>query len=123
MAQRYDVDVKDVLRQLRRLGVDVAGEVKDLHGDAAKVVEKRAVREVPVRSGALRSTIRSSGTKSNGVIRAGKARVPYAAPIHYGWPKHGIEPNPFLVRALDSTETRVRRVLEDGIARIVRRYQ
>lgn len=37
-------------------------------------------------------------------MSAGRASVPYAGPIHYGWPAHGIEANPFVTDAAQATE-------------------
>jgi hypothetical protein len=68
---------------------------------AAEIVERQARTEVPVRSGNLKNTIRSSGQQRGGVVSAGRAKVPYAGPIHFGWGRRRIHPNPFLYRAAD----------------------
>ena len=34
-------------------------------------------------------------------VLAGRSRVPYAGVIHFGWPAHNIEPQPFLYEALE----------------------
>ena len=69
--------------------------------EAAKAVEHTARGLVPVRSGDLRATLRSAGNAKGGVVLAGKARVKYAGPIHFGWFKRGIRPQPFMFQALD----------------------
>ena len=41
------------------------------------------------------------------MVRAGFARVPYAGPIHFGWRKRNIQPQPFLYEALDKRRNEV----------------
>ena len=65
-------------------------------------VAQAARRRAPVRTGTLRNSIRTGKHRYGFVIRVGsKAKVPYAGPIHFGWPKRRIKPNPFLYDALD----------------------
>jgi HK97 gp10 family phage protein len=82
---------------------------------AAEIVERQARSEVPVRSGNLKNTIRSSGQQRGGVVSAGRAKVPYAGPIHFGWGRRRIHPNPFLYRAADK---RVDEVTEAYLAQV-----
>jgi len=82
---------------------------------AAEIVERQARTEVPVRSGNLKNTIRSSGQQRGGVVSAGRAKVPYAGPIHFGWGRRRIHPNPFLYRAADK---RVDEVTEAYLAQV-----
>ncbi len=102
------------MRQLRKklsMLDDDFEDLKNIHADVAQIVADRASQLAPVRSGLLKETIRASGTKTAGRVRAGFARVPYAGPIHFGWstrPNEAlgwrggpIEPNPFLYDALD----------------------
>lgn len=72
---------------------------------------------VGYRAGDLKKTLRSGASSRAGVVRIGKKLVPYAGPIHYGWPsrpnqsknwKGGpIPPNPFLHDALDERRQEV----------------
>lgn len=97
--------VKELNRQLRQVkdkGLD--SELKALHKDIADEVIRKAQRRVPMRSGALKRSLRGSGTKAAAVGRAGKKAVPYAPTIHWGWPKRGIKPQPFLRQAAESVE-------------------
>jgi hypothetical protein len=80
----------------------LAKELKQAHRDAAELVAYEAQTIVPVISSRLLESIRPSGTQTAGIVRAGKAAVPYAGPIHFGWAKRGIEPNPFLYDAADA---------------------
>jgi len=79
-------------------------DLKPVHGRAAAVVAAAARSRAPVRSGRLAGSVRSSGTRRAGVVRAGRARIPYAGPIHWGWPRRHIAANTFLTDAAAATE-------------------
>lgn len=51
---------------------------------ASMVVVERALPNVPVRTGRLRSSVRALGSQAQGQVRAGSASVDYAAAIHWG---------------------------------------
>jgi creatinine amidohydrolase/Fe(II)-dependent formamide hydrolase-like protein len=117
----------EVRRKIRNMQDAVSktaakSELKTLHGDAAKIVEQDALGRAPVKSGRLRESIRSSGTQKAGVVRAGFARVPYAGPIHFGWAKRNIRPQPFLYDAKDARRDEVVRSVEQGIDALIRRF-
>ena len=106
---QYEVQgAKQLIKTLRQAGIDL-DDLKPVHADAAAVVEAAASPKAPRRSGRMVATIRTAATKRSGVIRAGNNRksatgVPYAAPIHWGWLKRGIKPNPWLTRAAKDSE-------------------
>lgn len=83
---------------------ELDGEMKKIHQDLALEVLKRAQPNVPVKSGALRASLRAAGTVRDAIGRVGKASVPYAAPIHWGWKAHNIQPRPFLTDAAEALE-------------------
>lgn len=97
------------VRQLKQLEPELLDELKAANKDLASSVESEARGLVPTRSGNLASSLRSTGTARSGVVRAGKARVPYAGPIHFGWARRNIAPNPFLWTALDRRRGEVER--------------
>lgn len=101
MTPRIEVDgVKEVRRALRKVE-DGATDLKAAHAEAAKDVAETARGIVPRQSGTLAASIRSTGQAGQGVVRAGRAAVPYAGPIHFGWATRNIAPNPFLYEAAD----------------------
>ena len=59
------------------------------------------------RLGALQASIRSSGTKTAGVVRAGGGSVPYAGVQEFGWPARGIPAQPYLTAALVEIEPQI----------------
>ena len=75
-------------KALKEAGDDLS-DLKDTHREAAQIVAKAAQGVVPHKSGALAASIRPAGTKTAGIVRAGKKAVPYANAIHWGrkmWP-------------------------------------
>jgi hypothetical protein len=91
-------------RELKQAGEDTQ-DLKTAGRNAAKIVMTEAKRTAPVRTGALKRSIRTSVTKKNVGILGGKALVvPYAQPIHWGWPKRGIRENPWISRAARLTQ-------------------
>lgn len=89
-------------RTMRQAGVDLQ-DLKDAHAAVARIVTGRAAALAPVRTGRLAASVRGSGTKTAAVVRAGRASVPYAGPIHWGWAKRHIAANPFLWNAIQAT--------------------
>lgn len=88
---------------LKAAGDDLA-DMTAAHKRITDIVIGTAGGKVPRRSGRLASSVRGSGTKTASVVRAGGARVPYAGPIHWGWPTRNISAQPFLVDAARATE-------------------
>lgn len=96
-------------RTLKEAGADLK-ELKAVHREVAGVVAGRAASWAPKVSGRLAGTVRAGATQRAAVVRAGnnrrsKAGVPYAGPIHWGWPRRGITANPFLSYSAQSTES------------------
>lgn len=90
-------------RSMRKAGVDIE-ELKSAHTRAGEIVAARAEQLAPRRSGKLAGSIRAMRQVKRARIVAGRASVPYAAPIHWGWPARGIEANPFISQAAQETE-------------------
>lgn len=125
----------DGARELRRQLKKVEGGIADLkaqHAAAAKTVEERAYVLAPRRTGHLANTLRSSGQVSGGIVRAGYASVPYAGPIHFGWPFRPnpakgwmggpIPPNPWMYDALDERRDEVIAMFEERVAGLINKY-
>lgn len=94
-------NLREINRVLQNIGVPNK-EVSAAAKRSAEVLISEARGLVPVRTGKLRDTIRLGATSRGKVtIRAGNNNsVPYANPIHWGWFKRGIRPQPFLAKAL-----------------------
>jgi len=110
-------------RELRRALKNVengTADLKKVHADAAKVVELTATQLVPRRSGTLGASVRSTGQAAAGVVRAGRASVPYAGPIHFGWTAHNIAPQPFLYDALDQRRNEVIDLYQERVDKLIK---
>lgn len=83
----------------RRLGVP-AKEMSQAAHNAGLIVLREANLIVPVKTGKLKRTLRSASLQRGVVVRAGNSRVPYANPIHWGWFRRHIMPNPFFAKVL-----------------------
>jgi len=99
--------LKELNKALRNLPKGFRKEQAAIHKKTAEPVASAAARIVPRRSGRLAASIRAQGTQRAGRVAAGKKSVPYAGPIHWGWPARNIKPQPFLTDALASKQETV----------------
>jgi HK97 gp10 family phage protein len=98
---------KQAIRALQAIGVPAA-EIKAAGSEAGELVANQARSLVPVKSGALRNSIRVSKALNRVSVSAGNNKsVPYANPIHWGWFKRNIKPQPFFIKALGITRDEV----------------
>ena len=79
-------------------------DLKALHGEVGGVIAEGAAPLVPVKTGALAASVRSSGTPKAAIVRAGGAKVPYAGVQEFGWPERNIPPHPALTASLANNE-------------------
>jgi HK97 gp10 family phage protein len=123
------VGLNEAIRNLRAMGVPSA-EIGLASQEAGEVVANRARSLVPVRTGALRATIKSKKIARKVVVSAGNnTKVPYANPIHFGWnydkvnlqPKN-IRPRPFFSNSLTSTRKQVYEIFFDNIEKLLKKY-
>ncbi|SDS79249.1 hypothetical protein SAMN04489716_1628 [Actinoplanes derwentensis] len=105
---------------LIRSGVELQ-DLKAAFGRIADLGVELASRFAPIRTGALRRSIRGSKAKNKATVRAGGARLRYAGPINYGWPRREIQPNLFLQRAETVLRPDVLPILEREINTILER--
>lgn len=109
-------------RQLRQAGADMA-DMKDLNTQVGGIILPVARGRAPVSPEPgkhLFQTVRASATKTQAVVRAGNnTTVRYANPIHWGWYRRHIKPNPWVSQAAQSTEPTWFGVYVRGIDRIL----
>lgn len=133
MAQKPVVEVlggRELRSTLRQADASLQ-DLKDAHAAAASIAARASAALAPVRTGRLRDTIRSSGTKTAGIIRAGFKSVPYAGPIHWGWytrPRGNwrggpIQANPFLSDGAKDSEGRWIRIYEHHVAAAIEKVK
>lgn len=93
-------------------------EIDDLKDGFAGIAARGAqlaATLAPHRSGRLAGSVRGNRAKGKAVVTAGRATVPYAAPINYGWRRRSIAPDRFLQRADAQLEPIAHELLEDAL--------
>ncbi|GAB3663477.1 hypothetical protein GCM10027596_26690 [Nocardioides korecus] len=103
-----------LVRDLKALGLDV-DDLKDAFSAIADEGAKAVSRHVPRRSGRLAASVRGNRAQSKAVVAAGRAAVPYAGPINYGWPSRGIAAAGFMQKADDEMRPKAVELLEQNI--------
>jgi hypothetical protein len=134
VAKKPGVKVADLNKFTRKLK-QYEGAVEDMkaaHKSAADLVAATARPLIPTRTGRLKGTLRTGASQRGGRVAAGKKAVPYAGPIHFGWPNRPnsakgwrggpIRPNPFIYDALDRRRAEVVGQFERYLRDAQRRY-
>lgn len=109
-----------VVRSLHGFGLDLEDQ-KDVFAGIAAEGAALVSRLAPKRSGRLAADARGNRAKSKATVTVGRASVPYAGPINYGWPARHIAPSGFMQRASDQMSPRAVSELETAINRKIRR--
>lgn len=117
--RHVQVDGLKQLRKTLKAAGDDLSDLKAANAEAAEVAAAGGRTRVPTLTGLLASSIRSTGTKTAGIVRAGKAAIPYAGPIHWGWPNRGIPENPFLSDGATDTEPTWLPIYENRLNEII----
>jgi hypothetical protein len=105
-------NLREINKALAAIGVPKEA-VKDAGKQSGELVANEARSLVPVRTGNLRNSIRVGATARGKITilagnnRTSKSAVPYANPIHWGWFKRNIRPQPFFVTALGYTRSEI----------------
>ena len=109
-----------VVRALQELGLDV----DDLKAAFSRIADEGAQAAsgfAPKRTGRLASDVRGNRAKSKAVVTAGRASVPYAGPINYGWRARNISPSGFMQKADQVMQPKAIQMLEDEINAQIRK--
>lgn len=113
---------RELRRTLKAAGDDL-GDLKAVHQAVGNMVVGVARGITPTRTGALAGSIRAQRLATGVGLRAGSGSIPYAGPIHWGWPAHNIAANPFLVNAAQSSESEWVALYESEVERILDRVE
>ncbi|MDI6908636.1 hypothetical protein [Nocardioides sp.] len=116
----YVTGLAQVTRALREVGVEV-DDLKNAFAAIAAEGARLAAGFAPMRSGRLARDIRGNRAKSKAVVTAGRASVPYAGPINYGWPARNIAASGYMQKASTAMEPVALRRLADEIDNQIKR--
>jgi hypothetical protein len=118
--------LSEVQRNLRKLSTDALDlnktEFLETNKQVAEIVINESKKYVPFLTGALAAAIRNASTKKSAKVRAGNVAVPYAGPIHFGWPARSIKPNTFLYEAIDARKSEVANRYSELVSDLVTKY-
>lgn len=117
---------RELRRSLRKAGADMK-QMREVNKAAGEIVGRASHQRAPVstlgKKQHLRDTIRVFATQTRARIRLGAKAVPYAAPIHWGWPKRGIKANPWVSEAAQNTEPAWLRLYEHHVNKILNQIE
>lgn len=111
-------------RTLRRAGQDLT-DLKAANAKAAAFVAAlaKASPSAPRRTGRLVGSVRGNRAAGRARIMAGGAAVPYAGPIHWGWPSRNIEAQPFIAAAAEESQPQWLGIYQSEVDDIVDRVK
>lgn len=113
---------KELRKTLKAAGDDLS-ELKAVNQAVGNMVVGVARGLAPVRSGVLAGSIRATRAAGGVGIKAGGASIPYAGPIHWGWPARSIKANPFISNAALTTEDQWVALYQEEIEKILERVE
>lgn len=124
MAEAVTVKVeglKETLSALKKLG-DNFEDLKDANAELSSTIATKASALAPRLTGALANTIKGNRANKRVQLKAGSARVPYAAVIEYGWPKRNIKAQSYLRRAALEDRNYIVETYEKNIKEVIKKY-
>jgi hypothetical protein len=110
--------VDEVIAGLEHLARETS-EMRGAFGEIAQVMQSEARSRVPISSGRLARTLRPSVTRKAARLSAGSG-ILYAGVQEYGWRRHNISPQPYIVPGADAAEDDAVRILDREIEREIR---
>lgn len=121
MATRAGVRVegaRELRSALKRAGRDLS-DLKAANARVAAFIATSSRPSAPRRTGQLVGTTRGNKAAGKAVVLVGNAATPYAAPIHWGWPARGIEPQTWVTDTAKRTEPTWLGFYQEDVDRIV----
>lgn len=117
MAQPVTITVEgaDEVASTMREAAEHLADLSDAHKEAASIFVEASRPIAPHRTGRLASATEPAWTKDSAGFTNDE---PYFGPIHYGWPAHNIEAQPFVDEATDDTESQWLAVYQQAVADI-----
>jgi hypothetical protein len=113
---------RELRRALKAAGDDLA-DLKDANQAAAGIVLAEAGTRVPRRSGDLARTGRVNRAAAKANVLYGSAQIPYAAPIHWGWPARNIKAQPWVTDAATASQPAWLQAYADAVQQVVKKLE
>ena len=114
---------RELRKSLRKAGIDMA-DLKAVNANVAAMVAAAASAAAPRgRTGRLAASVRGNKAVATARISAGTAGVPYAGPIHWGWPARNIEGQPFIAETAEALQDQWVTLYETGIAEVLAKVE
>lgn len=111
---------KQLRAALKAAGEDLT-DLKDVNAEVAALVAQAAAARAPHRTGRLASTVRGNRAAGRATVQAGRAAVPYAGPIHWGWPRRRIAAQPWVAQTAQDLEPRWVEIFTNGVQTLLDR--
>ncbi len=105
--------LRETTRAFEKAGVEV-DDLKDVMGAIATEARDTLAPLLPRCSGKLAGSARPNRAKGTAVVNVGGARVPYAGPVIYGWPKRNIRHSLAVPKTDAHMEKRAPELLAEG---------
>lgn len=116
---------RELRAALKRAGVDLV-DLKAANAAVSAFIASRAANRAPRRTGHLAGTLRGNKAAGRAQVLAGRAAVPYAGPIHWGWASRGITAQPWIAETAKDTEhqwlTQYQNAIDDIIRQVERSH-
>ena len=110
---------RTLIKGMREIGIPDSA-IKEAGTQAGNLVLAEARPLVPVRTGRLLSTLKVSKRLYNVQVQAGNNKsVQYANPIHWGWFRRGIKPNPFFAKALGYSRDKIQQTYFEQLEKYI----
>lgn len=110
--------LRETVKALEAAGVEIL-DLKEAMGRLAAAGADAVARHVPTGTGKLKGSVRGNKAKGKAEVIAGRASVPYAGAINYGWPKRHIRARNFLAEADAEIGPKAVQMFEDNLNQII----
>ncbi|MDD7465984.1 MAG: hypothetical protein PUK59_07130 [Actinomycetaceae bacterium] len=104
----------DVLDSFQHYGV-ASRDMRKAMRPISRLLANKARTLAPRQEGYLRRSIRATTRRDRASAVAGGRYAYFAPVVHFGWRRHGIEPQHFMFTALDAASSQAERMMVDAI--------
>jgi len=118
--------MKNFRRTVKAAGADMQ-DFTTVNRQVGTIIANRSRMSAPIgppEYGHINRTVRAGANRTAAIVRVGtNSGFIYANPIHWGWHRRNIRPNPWVSRAAQDTQSTWIPVFERGINAIVHKIR